>query len=79
MFEHRSPRAEEPGIGCEHLTELDEIILIATRSVQQEQRARIVALWRQIPMHIGGERVSHGWAPSRAALVLTHINVVEAR
>jgi hypothetical protein len=31
--------------------------------VQEEQRALIVALWRQIPMNVRGERVSHVGRP----------------
>jgi hypothetical protein len=74
---HGAARAQEPRIRRQHLAQLNEVVFVAARSVQEEQRALVVALRRQIAMGVRRKRVGHGWAPACSALVFTHLNVVE--
>ena len=47
-------------VGREHLAELDQVVLVAARAVEQQERARVVAFGRQVAMDVRLERVGHG-------------------
>ena len=52
VLEHRAARAQQARVGREHLAELNQIVLVAAGAVEQQQRAPIVALGRQVPMNV---------------------------
>ena len=65
VLEDGAARAEQTGVGREHLAELDEVVLVAAGAVEQQQRARIVALRRQVAMNVRLEaRLSASEYPS---------------
>ena len=53
VLEDGSARTEQTRVGREHLAELNEIVLVAAGAVEQQQRALVVALRREIAMNVG--------------------------